>query len=140
MLRIFEAARVQGGEPAVDALYAAWGERCFRTGGTRRDEALLAECVAAAGLDAALVGAADDDKWDGPIVESMQVAYRFGGPKTQTPTIAIYERPPHGFKGPVMTVGPTGDAALRLWDAILTVSREEAFFEITRPRSRPPLI
>ncbi len=140
MLRIFEAARVQGGEAAVDGLYTAWGERYFRKGGARRDEALLAECVEACGLDTALVGAADDEKWDEPIVQSMEIAYRFGGPKTQTPTLAIYDDPPHGFKGPVMTLGPTGDAALRLWDAISTISREDAFFEITRPRSRPPLI
>ncbi|HVM64346.1 MAG TPA: hypothetical protein VMU14_05760, partial [Acidimicrobiales bacterium] len=117
MLRIFEAARVQGGEEAVDALYRAWGARFFAHR-ARGDESLLGACVADAGLDAALVGAADDDKWDAPIVQSMEVAYSFGGPKTQTPTIAIYDTPPHGFKGPVMSPAPTGDAALRLWDAI----------------------
>jgi hypothetical protein len=139
MLRIFEAARVQAGEPAVDALYTAWGTRFFAKG-ARGDESLLEECVVAGGLDRALVGAADDDKWDAPIVQSMEVAYRFGGPKTQTPTIAVYEEPPHGFKGPVMAPAPTGEAALRLWDAICVLSREGGFFEITRPRSNPPLI
>jgi len=139
MLRIFEAARVQSGEAAVDALYSAWGARFFGKG-ARRDESLLAECVSACGYDIALVGAADDDKWDEPIVQSMEVAYRFGGPKTQTPTIAVYDDPPHGFKGPVMAPPTTADAALRLWDAICVLSRESGFFEITRPRSRPPLV
>jgi hypothetical protein len=37
-----------------------------------------------------------------------------------------------------MAPAPTGDAALRLWDAIETISRESGFFEITRPRANPP--
>jgi 2-hydroxychromene-2-carboxylate isomerase len=138
MLRIFEAARVQGGEPAVDALYSAWGARFFDKG-VRRDDTFLQECVTACGFDSALLAAADDDKWDAPIMQSMEVAYRFGGPKTQTPTIAVYDALPHGFKGPVMSPAPTGEAALRLWDAICVVSRESGVFEFTRPRSRPPL-
>ena len=139
MLRIFEAARAGGGEEAVDALYAAWGPRFFtreRSGG----DASLKECLQACGLDADLVEAADDEKWDTPVIESMQVAYAFGGPKTQTPTIVIRDDPPHGFKGPVMSPAPTGEAALRLWDAICVISQEPGVFEFTRPRSKPPLV
>jgi hypothetical protein len=96
--------------------------------------------VATSGLPPDLVGAADDDKWDVPITEAMEVAYAFGGPKTQTPTIVVRADPPHGFKGPVMSPAPTGDAALHLWDAIQVISAEPGFFEITRPRSTPPLV
>ena len=140
MLRIFEAARARSGEEAVDALYRAWGLRFFARGtarGSARGE-VLAACVQAAGLDGDLLDAADDDKWDAPIVEAMQVAYAFGGPKTQTPTIVVRADPPHGFKGPVMAPAPTGEAALRLWDAIGVISQEPGFFEITRPRANPP--
>jgi predicted DsbA family dithiol-disulfide isomerase len=137
MLRIFEAARAAGGEEAVDALYTEWGRRFFRSGRPADDE-LLSGCVAACGLDPDLVKAADDDKWDGPIVEAMEVAYAFGGPKTQTPTIVVDGDPPHGFKGPVMAPAPTGPAAVRLWDAIQVISQEPGFFEITRPRVNPP--
>jgi predicted DsbA family dithiol-disulfide isomerase len=137
MLRIFEAARSDAGEAAVDALYTEWGRRFF-VRGREADDALLAACAAAAGLAPDLTAAADDEKWDGPIVESMQVAYAFGGPKTQTPTIVVGTDPPHGFKGPVMAPAPTGDAALRLWDAIVVISEEPGFFEITRPRTNPP--
>jgi len=70
----------------------------------------------------------------------MEVAYSFGGPKTQTPTIVVRTDPPHGFKGPVMSPAPTGDAAVRLWDAIQVISEEPGFFEITRPRSKAPLV
>jgi len=143
MLRVFEAARADAGEAAVDALYTEWGRRFFGAGkgedGSGSGDGLLAGCLAGCGLSADLVGAADDEKWDAPIVEAMEVAYEFGGPKTQTPTIVVRATPgPYGFKGPVMAPAPQGDAALRLWDAITVVAQEPGFFEITRPRSNPP--
>lgn len=140
MLRIFEAARARVGEEAVDVLYDEWGLRFFAKD-QPHDETLLSACLAAAGLDADLADAADDEKWDAPIVESMAIAYAFGGPKTQTPTIVVRDEPPHGFKGPVMSPAPTGAAAAELWDAIQVLSRQPGFFEFTRPRAnlpRPP--
>ena len=68
----------------------------------------------------------------------MEVAYTFGGPKTQTPTIVVRAEPPHGFKGPVMAHAPTGPDAVRLWDAIQVLSENAGFFEISRPRTQPP--
>src|SRR5664279_5145470 len=137
MLRIFEAARAQQGDGAVDALYAAWGPRFFGPDREHTD-AILEQCLTACGLDLALLDAAGDERWDAPIVESMEVAYSFGGPKTQTPTIVVHADPTHGFKGPVMAPAPTGEAALALWDAIQVISREPGFFEITRPRANLP--
>jgi hypothetical protein len=136
MLRIFEAARAKGGEGDVDRLYTEWGTRYFAPERPEA-EALLVDCVASAGLPSALT-AADDAKWDAPIREAMEVAYAFGGPKTQTPTIVVRADPPHGFKGPVMAPAPTGPAAVRLWDAIQVLSEHEGFFEFTRPRANLP--
>jgi hypothetical protein len=98
MLRIFEAARAEAGEDAVDRLYAEWGRQYFTLKRPRNRE-LLADCVAVAGLETQLVEAADDESWDGPIREAMEVASAFGGPKTQTPAIVVRTDPPHGFKG-----------------------------------------
>jgi hypothetical protein len=137
MLRIFEAARAEAGEEAVDRLYTEWGRRRFSRQGPDADK-LLRETVAAAGLDLRMVDAAHDEKWDGPICESMEIAYSFGGPKTQTPTIVVRTDPPHGFKGPVMAPAPTGPDAVRLWDAITVLSEHDGFFEMTRPRTRLP--
>ena len=117
LLRIFEAARAQGGEGAVDKLYAEWGRRHFVMAQTA-NPALFVDCLAAAELDAGLLAASEDESWDGPIRESMAVAYTFGGEKTQTPTIVVRSEPPHGFKGPVMAPAPTGRAALEVWDAV----------------------
>jgi 2-hydroxychromene-2-carboxylate isomerase len=137
MLRIFEAARAEGGEAAVDTLYTQWGRHFFAD--TRLDDDdLLAACLASSELPEELVGAADDEKWDAPIVDAMEVAYEYGGPKTQTPTIVVRATPPYGFKGPVMAPAPTGEAALRMWDAITVLAQEPGFFEITRPRANRP--
>jgi hypothetical protein len=140
MLRIFEAARAESGEGAVDALYTEWGRRFFLSdgGGRGADDGLLAGCLSGSGLSADLLGAADDEKWDAPIVEAMEVAYQFGGPKTQTPTIVVRAATPYGFKGPVIAPAPQGDAAIRFWDAITVIAQEPGFFEITRPRANPP--
>jgi hypothetical protein len=137
MLRIFEAVRAESGEVAVDALYDTWGPRFFGPDRERTD-AILGQCLEASDLDPALVDAADDEKWDTPIVAAMDVAYSFGGVKTQTPTIAVYDDPAHGFKGPVMAPAPTGEAAVALWDAIQVISKEPGVFEITRPRVNAP--
>jgi predicted DsbA family dithiol-disulfide isomerase len=137
MLRIFEAARAEGGDDLVDRLYTEWGARNFAK--VRHEpDALLADCVAASGLRPDVLAAADDETWDAPIREAMEVAYAFGGPKTQTPTIVVRTDPPHGFKGPVMAPAPTGAAALQLWDAIQVLSEQHGFFEITRPRTNLP--
>jgi 2-hydroxychromene-2-carboxylate isomerase len=138
MLRIFEAARAEAGETAVDALYAKWG-RLYFDGAPGGDDALLAACLSSSDLPAELLAAADETKWDAPILESMDVAYEFGGPKTQTPTIVVRADPPYGFKGPVMAPAPVGDAAVRLWDAITVIALEPGFFEITRPRVNRPV-
>jgi hypothetical protein len=138
MLRIFEAARAGGhGEPTIDRLYTEWGRRFFTRDAPVGDD-LLQQCLDACDLEPSLLGAADEDKWDQPILEAMEVAYAFGGPKTQTPTIVIRSDPPHGFKGPVMAPAPTGEAAIKMWDALTTLSAEPGFFEFSRPRANPP--
>jgi len=78
MLRIFEAVRAESGEGPIDALYTDWGTRFFATG-AGYGENLLTETLAACGIDPGRVKAADEEKWDGPIQESMEVAYAFGG-------------------------------------------------------------
>jgi len=137
MLRVMEAARAAGGDDVVEPMYAAWGPRFF--GKRDLDDTVLENVVAACGLDAELLSAASEEKWDEPIVAAMEIAYAFGGPKTQTPTIVVRDDPPHGFKGPVMAPAPTGAAALELWDALQVLSRQPSVFEFTRPRSNRPV-
>ena len=88
MLRVFEAARAEVGEDAVDRMYSEWGRSYFELKRPKMTE-LLADCIAAAGLEARLLDAADDESWDVPIRHAMEVAYAFGGPKTQTPAMVV---------------------------------------------------
>ncbi len=137
LLRIFESIRAEADEGLIDRLYTEWGRRAFAQGPSG-DGALLSECLDACGLDPSLIHFGDDPRWDEAIVDAMHVAYEFGGPKTQTPVIVVRREPPHGFKGPVMAPAPTGEAAVRLWDAIDVLTRERGFFEIARPRTKQP--
>ena len=137
MLRVFEALRASpgGGEPAVDALYAAWGAAAFAGGpGSRPEPPEPRQVIVAAGLDPDVSEAADDERWDAVILESMNDAFSFAGPKSQTPVVVIRDDPPHGFKGPVMRPPPKGREAVELWDAVATLSAHPGFFELSRPR------
>ena len=60
-------------------------------------------------------------------------------PPIDNATIVVRDDPPHGFKGPVMEPAPTGDDALRMWDAIVDLSRMPGFYEITRPHRIAPV-
>jgi len=135
MLRIFEAARSQGGEGDVDRLYTEWAGRYFAQ---ERPSPRPSWSIA-------WPRQVSRPPWRPlmtpggiPRYESHGGAYAFGGPKTQTPTIVVRADPPHGFKGPVMAPAPTGPAAVRLWDAIQVLSEHEGFFEVTRPRTNVP--
>ena len=142
MLRVFEAVRAEEGEAAVDALYTAWGLRYFgsdHAGLITGRVPVIDDCLAACGLRPSLADAQHDDKWDAPIIESMQIAYQFAGQKTQTPTIVVESDPPYGFKGPVMSRAPTGEAAVRFWDAIQVIAEHQGFFELVRPRKASPV-
>lgn len=82
MLRVFEAVRAEAGDLAVDAMYTAWGPRYF--GSEHADliagrVSVIDDCLAACGLHPSLADVQYDDKWDAPIIESMQIAYEFAG-------------------------------------------------------------
>jgi hypothetical protein len=139
LLRVFEALRADVGDDAVDSLYTEWGHRIFLPGSPPTAPApdLLSDCLGARGLDPAWARAADDPVWDAEIASSMEIAFAIGGPKTQTPVVVLAGDPPKGLKGPVMSPAPTGEAALRLWDAFRFLAEQPGFFELTRPRRMP---
>ncbi len=141
MLRVFEAARARAGEQAVDALYTEWGSRYFQLDHAIVIEgggSVISDCLSSCGLDQSIADAEHDDAWDAQIVASMQTAYAFAGQKAQTPTIVIESNPPYGFKGPVMSKSPTGEAAVQFWDAIQVIAQQEGFYELVRPRTASP--
>ena len=141
LLRVFEALRAQSREDDIGGLYQRWGERLFgapaRSGppGPPAPE-LVAELVAA-GLPEEFIAAADDEFWDAALSDSLDAARKACGPHPLTPAIVLDESLT-GLCGPVFSPAPTGEAALRAWDAVRVLLAEPGFFELGRARTGPP--
>ena len=142
LLRVFEALRAQSREDDIGGLYQRFGERLFgapaRSGppGPRAPE-LVAELVTAAGLPEEFIAAADDEFWDAALSDSLDAARKACGPHPLTPAIVLDESLT-GLCGPVFSPAPTGEAALRAWDAVRVLLAEPGFFELGRARTGPP--
>jgi protein-disulfide isomerase-like protein with CxxC motif len=134
-LRIIEAARAGFGNDAVAALYTAFGERIHLHGDGNLEG--LAAAVADAGVDAAVLKHADDDSWDHGIRVSTEAGSSLVGKDVGIPII----RPAGArsvFFGPVMSPAPTGEDAVKVWDAYLLLSQVEGVFEVKRTREVGP--
>ena len=146
LLRVAAAARAEGGNDAVAALYNAAGERMHHDGvsvavfgGEPIPENLIAEVVAAAGLDASLAIAADDESWDVLLREETELSLSRTGRDVGTPILTFApgtDREASLF-GPVISSIPRGAAALELWDAVQTLARTPGFAELKRSLRDP---
>jgi len=132
LTRLATAARAAHGDPAVKVLYDARGERIHHQ---RRDDddAIIAESLAEAGLDASL--AEETDAHDQTLRASHQSAIDLVGDDVGTPVIAVDEV---AFFGPVVSPAPKGADALRLFDGIVEAASIDGFFELKRSRTRGP--
>ena len=132
--RIVQAAAESGGNEAVGRLYTELGNR-IHPGGRKDTDAILAESLAAAGLDAALVEAAGDERFDAELRANTEHALKIAGPDVGVPIISIDGV---AFFGPVVTPAPTGETALRLWDGIHAAASVPGFYELKRGRTEGP--
>lgn len=95
--------------------------------------------VAAVGLDVDIAGQADDTDLDARISQDMRRAAELL-PSTEPrglriPLLVI--GPPQyrtALLGPLLDPVPSGQLAIRLWDAVETVSQLSGMYEISRPR------
>lgn len=152
--RVIEAARRSVGEHVVGALYTEIGQRVHP--GARSDmDAVIAEALAALGLDASLAEAADAkgdpraseadavstearltaDELDTQLRANTAHALKLAGPDVGVPIIAIDGV---AFFGPVVTPAPSGEQALQLWDGIYAAASVPGFYELKRGRSADP--
>lgn len=132
--RVVEAARVAAGQGVVGRLYTELGERIHP--GDREDyDAVIAEALAAVGLDPALAAAADAEASDAQLRENTEHALRIAGPDVGVPIIAIDGV---AFFGPVVSPAPSGEDALRLWDGIYAAASVPGFYELKRGRTVGP--
>ena len=133
-VRIGAAAAAAEGDGILGPLYSAIGRRWHDE--NRKGRETLAEAVAEVGLDASVLEAARDPRYDDAIKASHDAGMDQVGLDVGTPVISVGG---HAFFGPVVTPTPRGEAAGRLWDGVLLVSGTDGFFELKRTRDRPPI-
>lgn len=127
---LIEAAKRHGGEVLLP-LYTAFGERIHHQQ-KDIDRALIAEVVAAVGLEADLVDAMDDTSLDEAVARSHHEGMDLVGDDVGTPTIHINGV---GFFGPVLGAIPRGEEAGKLWDGAVALAAYPHFFELKRTRT-----
>ena len=131
-LRVFAAAEQTGGQGALTALYTAYGARRFDEG-VDYDDDLMRAAIAAAGLPESLADALDDESYDAGIAASHEESQARVGDEAGSPITAINDA--KGYFGPVVVPVPTGDDAVRLFDALRLLSGVAAFSELKGARA-----
>ncbi len=143
MLRVVHAAREAHGPGVVGDLYTALGELVWDSEPPAGDDfgAVMHEmarvrdlrpALRQAGLPEDLAEASSDTSRDDDLrAETEEAAQRCGG-GVGTPILSF--SPPDGpaLFGPVIDAPPSGDEALRLWDAVETIARWRGFAELKR--------
>lgn len=146
MLRVAANARLVGGNDAVAKFYAAAGKPMHDDGlsvaifgGGPIPEGLMAEIIANAGLDPALVEAATDESYDDVLRRETEEALGRTGRDVGTPILTFNpgtDRETSLF-GPVISRIPRGTEALELWDAVTVLAGTRGFAELKRSLRDP---
>ncbi len=134
-LRVIEAARAGYGNDAVAALYTAFGTAIHLSGDRLLEN--FDTIVENAGVDTSVLSHAADDSWDHGIRDSTEAGGALVGTDVGIPIIRI-EDARSVFFGPVMSPAPTGDDAVKLWDAYRMMTEVDGVYEIKRTRTVGP--
>jgi predicted DsbA family dithiol-disulfide isomerase len=131
-LRLVEALAADRRNDEVAAFYTELGTRTFERDTPISDDVVVAAAEAAGVSDPTSV--LDDPAWDEAVRASHEKAYASAGPGIGSPVLEI-EGAARGVHGPIIGAVPGTDEGLAIWDALVTLSRSETFFEIKRGRS-----
>jgi len=134
-VRVCTAAAVKYGGPALRPLIGTLGAAIHeRRAGWSAD--VLRDALVRAGLDPILAEAAGSTEHDDALRASHHAGLDPVAPHAGTPVVHV-PQPGGGTVacfGPVVTAAPTGEAAGRLWDAVVTMSGAHGCYEFKRPR------
>lgn len=140
-VRVCAAARERAGEEILGPLYSAMGRR-FHNEGVLTDHAHPERIPAASraalaetGLPPELADAAATDDYDDAVRASHEAGVSQVGTDVGTPIVAVGGQ---AIFGPVMTPAPKGEAAARLWDALVAILAVPNFYELKRSRTLRP--
>ena len=142
-LRVASAARAQGGNASVAAVYTALGN-AIHIGGRREElvndpKSFLLSIVADAGLPAEVASAYEDSTHDEVIRYETEAALSRTGKDVGTPILTFNPKSANeaSLFGPVISRAPRGDEAVKLWDAVQTIA-ESGVAEIKRSLRAAP--
>jgi 2-hydroxychromene-2-carboxylate isomerase len=134
-VRVCIAAEQKAGPEILGPLYTALGTR-FHHDKAPLERATIEAALAEVGLPADLADAMDSAEFD----EALRASHADGmdrvGYEVGTPVISING---NSFFGPVISPIPRGEAAARLWDGVMLVTKTDGFFELKRSRTRDPI-
>ena len=137
LLRVMESVRAAGLDARLGDLYTEYGRRIHHNGERLFDPAVALQSV---GLDTAHAAAATDEVWDVPLLQRMNEGLALVGADVGTPIISFHRS--DGLEvasfGPVITKAPAHADGLALWDAFVTVTSLDEFWEIKRTRTARP--
>lgn len=136
--RVCDEVRLQHSNDEVAQLYTALGDAFH--GQQRRPEinadpvAFMGEMLATAGLPTAYAAHVHDESHDAYIEGETELAFSRTGPDVGTPIITFHPGAPNeaSFFGPVISLIPRGDEALRLWDAVEVIASTSGMAELKR--------
>ncbi|MER8235257.1 DsbA family protein [Streptomyces sp. NPDC094049] len=155
-IRVVAAARHAHGDEVVGPLYTALGSRLHAPDGIfspvrdatedtwqqvmteamRGTGAVVEAALRDIGLPAALAGEAGSERWD----ETLRASHaRVPSEGLRQELIGVPALSVNGHAaqfGPVLSEIPTGDRALRIWDALRTLSTDPGFFELKQSTAR----
>lgn len=155
MLRVAAAAKEGHGEDVVGALYEEMGRRLWETSpeldGPVEGDAMwsaisdhqqqvlteLPEILKVAGLPEELAEAADDTGYDAELQAATDEAMERTGGNVGTPILAFGEPGGPAFFGPVISSTPSDEDAVKLWEALTTMSTFDGFAELKRSLRDP---
>lgn len=137
MLRVTERLRMQGAtEDTVGRFYTEVGAQIHHDG-VPAEEVDVRRVLQALGCDPDLAAAASDESLDDVIRASMEEGLRLAGRDVGTPILSIGGG---ALFGPVLDPVPTGEEALRVFDAVATLAQAPGFWELKRSRSGAPTV
>lgn len=128
-VRVAAALELERGQSGLRSYFQAFGQAFHDTGIRPRDEALRAALREVDGMHA--LPAADDPNLDSEVRRSHDAGVQPVGLPGGTPTLHIDGK---AFFGPVLSFPPTGSEALRIFESIRVLIRNEAFSEVRRAR------
>jgi 2-hydroxychromene-2-carboxylate isomerase len=133
-VRVVAAVKRKYGAEKVLPIYTEIG-KLFHPGAKPIEKETVLQALKNLNLDESLINVYDTTEVDQDLRDSTKAALDLVGSDVGTPVIAVEGV---AFFGPVITPAPKGEAALKLWDAVIAAASVPGFFELKRTRTARP--